>query len=228
MKQFVNIEHFSKWFEDRYFSNEVAYVKSLDQNVLMSTAYAENVLNLKPNCSIDESNLALILPEVIKLESRLIKHKRDGLVMEKLIIDGVPQITYWIKRQIMIGMTLYFLIEQSINGEFTLKQIISPPEKVKKVNYSLFVNFNEKEKSVLYLLGNDINIKTIAQTLNLTESTIRSYITIQIMPKLNDLGYLVVNREDVVKVAKTLKFNKEIPPKLVEKIKPLTLLLKSL
>ena len=48
------------------------------------------------------------------------------------------------------------------------------------------------------------------------------------MPKLNDLGYLVVNREDVVKVAKTLKFNKEIPPKLVEKIKPLTLLLKSL
>lgn len=228
MKQFVNIEHFSKWFEDRYFSNEVAYVKSLDQNVLMSTTYAENVLNLKPNCSIDESNLALILPEVIKLESRLIKHKRDGLVMEKLIIDGVPQITYWIKRQIMIGMTLYFLIEQSINGEFTLKQIISPPEKVKKVNYSLFVNFNEKEKSVLYLLGNDINIKTIAQTLNLTESTIRSYITIQIMPKLNDLGYLVVNREDVVKVAKTLKFDKEIPPKLVEKIKPLTLLLKSL
>lgn len=228
MKQFVNIEHFSKWFEDRYFSNEVAYVKSLDQSVLMSTAYAENVLNLKPNCSIDESNLALILPEVIKLESRLIKHKRDGLVMEKLIIDGVPQITYWIKRQIMIGMTLYFLIEQSINGEFTLKQIISPPEKVKKVNYSLFVNFNEKEKSVLYLLGNDINIKTIAQTLNLTESTIRSYITIQIMPKLNDLGYLVVNREDVVKVAKTLKFDKEIPPKLVEKIKPLTLLLKSL
>lgn len=228
MKQFVNIEHFSKWFEDRYFSNEVAYVKSLDQNVLMSTAYAENVLNLKPNCSIDESNLALILPEVIKLESRLIKHKRDGLVMEKLIIDGVPQITYWIKRQIMIGMTLYFLIEQSINGEFTLKQIISPPEKVKKVNYSLFVNFNEKEKSVLYLLGNDINIKTIAQTLNLTESTIRSYITIQIMPKLNDLGYLVVNREDVIKVAKTLKFDKEIPPKLVEKIKPLTLLLKSL
>ena len=228
MKQFGNIEHFSKWFEDRYFSNEVAYVKSLDQSVLMSTAYAENVLNLKPNCSIDESNLALILPDVIKLESRLIKHKRDGLVMEKLIIDGVPQITYWIKRQIIIGMTLYFLIEQSINGEFTLKQIISPPEKVKKVNYSLFVNFNEKEKSVLYLLGNDINIKTIAQTLNLTESTIRSYITIQIMPKLNDLGYLVVNREDVVKVAKTLKFDKEIPPKLVEKIKPLTLLLKSL
>lgn len=172
--------------------------------------------------------MALILPEVIKLESRLIKHKRDGLVMEKLIISGIPQITYWIKRQIMIGMTLYFLIEQSINGEFTLKQIISPSEKVKKVNYSLFVNFNEKEKSVLYLLGNDINIKTIAQTLNLTESTIRSYITIQIMPKLNDLGYLVVNREDVVKVAKTLKFDKEIPPKLVEKIKPLTLLLKSL
>ena len=228
MKQFVNIEHFQKWFDERYFSNEVAYVKSLDQNVLMSTTYAENVLNLKPNCSIDKSNLALILPEVIKLESRLIKHKRDGLVMEKLIIDGVPQITYWIKRQIIIGMTLYFLIEQSINGEFTLKQIISPPEKVKKVNYSLFVNFNEKEKSVLYLLGNDINIKTIAQTLNLTESTIRSYITIQIMPKLNDLGYLVVNREDVVKVAKTLKFDKEIPPKLVEKIKPLTLLLKSL
>jgi len=228
MKQFVNIEHFSKWFEDRYFSNEVAYVKSLDQNVLMSTTYAENVLNLKPNCSVGKSNLALILPEVIKLESRLIKHKRDGLVMEKLIISGIPQITYWIKRQIMIGMTLYFLIEQSINGEFTLKQIISPSEKVKKVNYSLFVNFNEKEKSVLYLLGNDINIKTIAQTLNLTESTIRSYITIQIMPKLNDLGYLVVNREDVVKVAKTLKFDKEIPPKLVEKIKPLTLLLKSL
>ncbi len=228
MKQFVNIEHFQKWFDERYFSNEVAYVKSLDQNVLMSTTYAENVLNLKPNCSVDKSNLALILPEVIKLESRLIKHKRDGLVMEKLIISGIPQITYWIKRQIMIGMTLYFLIEQSINGEFTLKQIISPSEKVKKVNYSLFVNFNEKEKSVLYLLGNDINIKTIAQTLNLTESTIRSYITIQIMPKLNDLGYLVVNREDVVKVAKTLKFNKEIPPKLVEKIKPLTLLLKSL
>ena len=228
MKQFVNIEHFQKWFDERYFSNEVAYVKSLDQNVLMSTTYAEKVLNLKPNCSVDKSNLALILPEVIKLESRLIKHKRDGLVMEKLIIDGVPQITYWIKRQIIIGMTLYFLIEQSINGEFTLKQIISPSEKVKKVNYSLFVNFNEKEKSVLYLLGNDINIKTIAQTLNLTESTIRSYITIQIMPKLNDLGYLVVNREDVVKVAKTLKFDKEIPPKLVEKIKPLTLLLKSL
>lgn len=228
MKQFVNIEHFQKWFDERYFSNEVAYVKSLDQNVLMSTTYAENVLNLKPNCSVDKSNLALILPEVIKLESRLIKHKRDGLVMEKLIISGIPQITYWIKRQIMIGMTLYFLIEQSINGEFTLKQIISPSEKVKKVNYSLFVNFNEKEKSVLYLLGNDINIKTIAQTLNLTESTIRSYITIQIMPKLNDLGYLVVNREDVVKVAKTLKFDKEIPPKLVEKIKPLTLLLKSL
>ena len=228
MKQFVNIEHFQKWFDERYFSNEVAYVKSLDQNVLMSTTYAENVLNLKPNCSVDKSNLALILPEVIKLESRLIKHKRDGLVMEKLIISGIPQITYWIKRQIMIGMTLYFLIEQSINGEFTLKQIIKKKKKVKKVNYSLFVNFNEKEKSVLYLLGNDINIKTIAQTLNLTESTIRSYITIQIMPKLNDLGYLVVNREDVVKVAKTLKFNKEIPPKLVEKIKPLTLLLKSL
>lgn len=228
MKQFVNIEHFNKWFEERYFSNEVAYVKSLDQNVLMGTAYAENVLNLKPNSSVIETNLALILPDVIKLENRLIKFKKDALVMEKLVIDGVPQITYWIKRQIMIGMTLYFLIEQSINGEFTLKQIISPQEKVKKVNYSLFVNFNEKEKSVLYLLGNDINIKTIAQTLHLTESTIRSYITIQIMPKLNDLGYLVANRDDVVKVAKTLKFNKEIPPKLVEMIKPLTMLLKSL
>ena len=140
MKQFVNIEHFQKWFDERYFSNEVAYVKSLDQNVLMSTTYAENVLNLKPNCSVDKSNLALILPEVIKLESRLIKHKRDGLVMEKLIISGIPQITYWIKRQIMIGMTLYFLIEQSINGEFTLKQIISPSEKVKKVNYNLLDN----------------------------------------------------------------------------------------
>lgn len=35
MKQFVNIEHFQKWFDERYFSNEVAYVKSLDQNVLM-------------------------------------------------------------------------------------------------------------------------------------------------------------------------------------------------
>lgn len=228
MKQFVDIQHFNIWFKERYFSNEIAYVKSLDQNVLMCTAHAEEVLNVKPNCSLVESNLALILPDVIKLESRLIKLKRDGLVMEKLVICGASQITYWVKRQIMIGAEIYIVVEQSINGEFALKQIINPPEKVKKVNYSLFVAFNEKEKSVLYLLGNDINIKTIAQTLHLTESTIRSYITTQIMPKLNDLGYLVVNRDDVVKVAKTLKLNKEIPSTLVEVIRPLTMLLKSI
>lgn len=228
MKSFADLKDFSDWFKDRYFSNEVAYVKSLDQIVLMGTSYAEEVLNIKPNTSVSESNLALILPDVVNLENQLIKQKKDALVMEKLIINGVPQITYWIKRQIMIGTTFYFLIEQSINGEFTLKQIISPQYKVKKVNYSLFVAFTENEKTVLYLLGNDINIRTIAQTLHLSESTIRSYITIQIMPKLNDLGYLVTNREDVIRVAKTLKLNKEIPSKLVEAIKPLTMFLKDL
>ncbi len=228
MKHFSDIQHFNEWFNNRYFGNEIAYVKSLDQIVLTGTKSAEEILNVRPNESILKSNLALILPDVVKLESRLIKHKKDALVMEKLIIDGISQITYWTKRQIMIGATICFLVEQSVNGEFTLKQIISPQDKAQKVNYSLFVALNEKEKSVLYLLSNDINVKTIAQTLYLTESTIRSYITNQIMPKLNDMGYLVNNREDVVQVAKTLNLDKEIPAKLVEIIKPLTMFLKGI
>lgn len=226
MKYFENLHKFKTWFGDRYFDDEAAYVKGTDQIVLISTKYAEESLNIAAGQNVDQSNLAVIVEDVVKLETKLIQQQEDGLVMEKLKLGDTTQLTYWVKRQIMIEDVLYFLIEQSMNGEFTLKNILKVKLPIKKISSTFEVKFTEIEKSILYLLANGFILSEVADVMCVADSTIRTHINRNIIPKFSDLGYQVTGREEVVQIAEKMQFHKTIPVMLLNFIKPKTLLLK--
>ena len=83
MQKFSSMAYAKKWFNNRYLDNEVAYIKSRDQMVVLNTKSASSKLKINSGTNIAESHLVLILDDIIELEKKLKKQKKDVLVMEK-------------------------------------------------------------------------------------------------------------------------------------------------
>ena len=70
MQNFSSITAVKKWFNNRYLDSEVAYIKSKDHMVLLSTKSASTELNISSGIRL------LISDDIITLEQKLLKYKK--------------------------------------------------------------------------------------------------------------------------------------------------------
>ena len=219
MQNFSSIRDVKKWFNNRYLDSEVAYIKSKDQMVLLSTKSANTELNIKSGTRL------LISDDIITLEQKLLKYKKDAVVME---IHN-SQIIYLAKHLIQIAEVEFILVETIPYSKFSLREIIKP-KAVKPVNYKARNQYNNqveflpREKEVMYLLVNNFTPTEIGEVLFLCSSTIRSYITFNIKSKLETLGYLVPDRKAMITIYKSLGYADTVPDGILKILKPTTII----
>lgn len=224
MQKFSSMAYAKKWFNNRYLDNEVAYIKSRDQMVVLNTKSASSKLKINSGTNIAESHLVLILDDIIELEKKLMRQKKDVLVMEKTQIGDTQQITYWTKSLIQIGKLSCLLIEQMPHNKFSLREIVKTkdvrPVKYKpKDQYNTRVEFTSREMDIMYLLSNNFSTTEIGEFLFLSPSTIRSYITGCVKTKLETLGYLIPDRKTMISIYKSLGYANKIPNGIFKTLK---------
>jgi len=220
MKYFKNEVDFRFWF-NRYFNDEIAYVKTTNHQVVFTTQLAISKLGLKPNINILEiDTFSSIKDEIIQIEDNMIATQKDALVIETLNLHNEVAVYCWIKKLVMIKNEIYILVEQSVAGELSARKLLFPTFKPAR-NYVRFeVTFSQQEQCILYFLGNNFTIEEIADILCITPGTVRSHVYMKIKRKFNLMGYEIYTREDIKRIAELLGYGRNMPSKIMKRIKP--------
>lgn len=228
MKYFKNQVDFKFWF-NRYFNDEMAYVKTINHEVVLTTQEAINKLGLKPNVNMLEIDaFRNIKDEIINVENNLIATQKDALVIETLNLYGEVIVYCWIKKLVMIKDEIYILAEQSVTGELCARKLLFPKFKPIR-NYVRFeVSFSPQEQCILYFLVNNFTTEETADILCITPGTVRSHIYSKIMKKLSLMGYEIYTKEEAAKVAELLGYGRNMPSKIMNRVKPTSQILYSL
>lgn len=232
MKTFININALHSWFFNRFFDEEIAYIKSLDQRILFATDKAQSILGISENLPINHTGTLVSDINVISgIEQNIISETKDVIMMEAWSINNEPEMLFWIKKALLVNDQIFFVVEKHINGDFSVKNLLHKkfPETRVERNYSMHTpKITEQEKAVLFLLINGLSTFEIAEILCVAEGTIRGHIYNKVTKKFQLMGYEVISRGEVIEVAKTLGYGNKLPIKLLPYFKTSTLLLKSI
>ncbi|AUR52110.1 LuxR C-terminal-related transcriptional regulator [Aquella oligotrophica] len=228
-----NFEHelaFAVWFSNRYFDDEVAYVKTLSHEIAFATLHTKETLGIKPKMNLlDNKSFTIIRDQIMQVDEILVKNMSDALVVESLLINGSIQIFYWTKKLIKIGCEIYMLVEQAITGELSAKKLLGNHFKPIPRYYSRHqVRFSNQEQCVMYLLANDFSIEEIASLLFITAGTVRTHVYSKIIRKLNMLGYEISNKEEASQLIELLGYGRNMPDKLLKSIRPSSYIVRNL
>lgn len=215
MRQFETFAIFQAWFNTRYFSDELAYFKSQEQEVLSVTNAVIGMLCLNVGSNLNQQyTLFSDIKDIAKLDRAVMQHD-SMIVNETWLTDNELEFLIWRKIPIMIENQIFILMEQynqvtiDIEPIFKLKQ--KPP--ITKYFSRFKVKITEQEKAILFLLILGLSTFQIAEILYIAEGTVRGHVYNKISFKFQQLGYEVVSRDDVIEVAKILNLNK-LPEKL--------------
>ncbi len=230
MRSFDHELAFAVWFSNRYFDDEIAYVKTQTHEVIFATSSAKEILGLKSKVSMLENNaFKPIKNQIIQIENSIIKNMKDAVVMESLVINGSIQIFYWTKKLIAIGNEIVILVEQTVTGELSAKKLLCNQFKPVSRNYSKHqVRFSIQEQCIMYLLANDFSIDEIASILFISPGTVRTHVYGKIIKKLNMLGYEIDNKDQASHIIEILGYGQNIPDKLLKTIQPSSFIVKNL
>ena len=220
MKYFKNEVDFKFWF-NRYFSDEMAYLKTINHQVVCATDSAIKTLKLRPNMNmLDSSTFKDVKEEIIKAEKSLLEARKDATVVEALDICGGIDIFCWNKKLITIKDCIYILVEQSAAGELSARKLLFPTFKPARNYVRVEVTFSQQEQCILYFLGNNFTIEEIADVLCITPGTVRTHVYMKIKKKFNLMGYEIYTREDIKRIAELLGYGRNMPSKIMKRVKP--------
>lgn len=227
MRSFENFKTFNAWFSVRYFEDEVAYLKGVDQQILFMTTAAAGLLKLC--CHESLAKKCSNIEDLIKLDHRLITEEYDALVMENILPES-NEFLYWVKRRIAIQGSIYLLVEKTVGRNLSVNNIIKTRDSSfestvrETVRDSVPVKFSTRESEILYLLASDVPVAEIAKIFCVEESTIRTHINRKIMTKFETMGFICANREDVVMLAKQLGWQNKLPKPLMKRMPQIMLI----
>ena len=230
MRNFDHELAFAVWFSNRYFDDEVAYVKTLSHEITFATSHAKEILGIKPKTSLLENkSFAVIKDQITQVDEILVKNMSDAVVMESLLLNESIQIFYWAKKLISIAGEIHMLVEQTVTGELSAKKLLGNQFKSVTRNYSRHqVRFSNQEQCVMYLLANDFSIEEIASLLFITAGTVRTHVYSKIIRKLNMLGYEISNKEEASQLIELLGYGRNMPDKLLKSIRPSSYIVRNL
>lgn len=225
MKDFKNKNDFKFWF-DRYFSDEMAYVMSLSNKIIFTTDKAQEVLGIKNNTYLfDKSEFKQIEDEITKINNLLLNTKRDMMIVEALKFSIGTRVFCWKKKLVRIEGVLYIMVEETVNGAFSIKNLFYKQKHIVKNPSKFKVKFTQQHQCIMYLLANDFSVEMIAEILFISKGTVRTHIYINIINKLNTLGYEVNNIDSTIEILKRLGYGKQIPDKLMKRVQPISYIL---
>ena len=231
MKTFINTNELHNWFSNRFFDDEIAYIKTIDQRILFATDRAQSILGISENLLINYTgSLVSDIDVISEIEQGIINETKDVIMMEAWSINNEPEMLFWIKKALQVNDQILFVVEKHINGDFSVKNLLHKkfPEIRIERNYSMHTpKITEQEKAVLFLMINGLSTFEIAEILCVAEGTIRGHIYNKVTKKFQMMGYEVISRSDVIEVARILGYGKKLPMKLLPYFKTNTLLLKS-
>lgn len=222
MRQFETFAIFQAWFNIRYFSGELAYLKSQEQEVISVTSTAIDMLYLNIGSNLNQQyTLFSDIKDIAKLDSVVLQHD-SMIVNETWLVNNELEFLIWRKIPIMIENQIYILVEQYNQVNIDVQSIFKLKQKQKRPitkHFSRFkVKITEQEKAILFLLILGLSTFQIAEILYIAEETVRGHVYNKISFKFQQLGYEVMSRDDVIEVAKILNLNK-LPEKLEQYFK---------
>jgi len=220
MKYFKNEVDFRFWF-NRYFNDEIAYVKTLTQEVVFVTKDAIMTLGIKLRANLlEQPAFIAIKKQIINVDNLLVKNTEDAVVMETLLLNGSLKVFCWNKKLVMIDNQLHILVEQTVTGELSVKKLFGNQFKQSRNLARHQIRFRDQELCIMYLMANNFTIEKIAETLFIAPATVRAHLYNKIVKKLNALGYEVYGRLDTVELLEQLGYGKTMPNKLLQLVKP--------
>ena len=132
------------------------------------------------------------------------------------------QVFCWKKKLVRIEGDLYIMVEETVNGAFSIKSLFYKQKCIVK-NYSKHeVKFTQQHQCIMYLLANDFSVEMIAETLFISPGTVRTHVYGKIIKRLNTLGFEVDNIYSTVELLKRLGYGKQIPDKLMKRVQPVS------
>jgi hypothetical protein len=228
--KFKSKSEFLNWVSARYLSDEIAYVKNINQEIIFATSLAMSKLNIISGQRLyDCTALIANVTDIIKIEELIIKNNSKMVVVENWHQGSIPKILMWTKRHIIIDDQNYFLIEEYINSNFAIKKLLinSTAKVTNHLDNNLLDTFTHKEKIILYLLIHNFSITEIATYLFISNSTIKTYLYRHIASKFKNYGFEISSKEQITKVATLLGFGIQVPEELFNKLLTITLALNS-
>lgn len=214
------------WFSNRIFDDDICYIKSIQQDVLIASPSAAT-LNIYDNEHLDTSLIMSNIEEVISLDSQLINDQKSGLAYELWLLDR-PRMLYWEKHLLCVGRNFYIFQElhpavdtsnRSIFGAITVRRDFHYPN----IKYK----FTEKELAIMYLLIHGMTIKQVAELMFISAGTVKGHVWDKIRIKFMNLGFDVPSKDLVVEVGCILGMGDVMPSILIPKIKTSTKFIKT-
>ncbi len=165
---------FLNWVSQRYLNNELAYAKNMNQEIIYATNLAMSKLGIISGQSLHDCP-ALIADskDIIKIDESIRHSNTNTVVIENWYQESIPKVLMWTKRPIIVNNEHYFLVEEYISNNFTVKKILTNSQtKVKNyLDKSLLDKFTNKEKTICYLLIHGFTTAEIATHLFVSNST---------------------------------------------------------
>lgn len=219
MKMFKTSTEMKSWFNQRLLDDDISYIKTLDQRIIVASTSARQQLNIYDGEMLDTSLIMSNVDEVANIDKKLIDGKLNGVSYELWSLES-PRMLYWNKRLITVGNEVLILQELHPSVDTSTRSIIGAITVNRVFNYAhVKEKFTEKERAIMYLLIHGLSVKQVAEIMFVSPGTIKGHLWDKIRIKFMNLGYDVVAKEQVIEVGCLAGMGDVIPSILISKIK---------
>lgn len=226
MKTFTSIENMLEWFNDRCFDDDIAFIKSIDQQILISTEVAKSTFNIYPNQYLDASLLMSDIDEVVEVDNELLNSSQNGVVYELWSLER-PKLLYWNKRLVCTNNQVFIIQELHPSVDTSNRSIVGAISVRRDFSYAgVKEKFTEKERAIMFLLIHGLSVKQVADVMFVSPGTIKGHLWDKIRPKFMNLGYDVPSKDLVIEVACTAGMGDVMPTALIPRVKITTKIIK--
>lgn len=225
MKSFNSIKEMVSWFNSRLFDDDIAFIKNLNQDVIVATD-AANVLNVFSGEKLDTSLVLSSIDEISKVDQEMIAKKESGLVYELWTFER-PQLLYWNKRILCVEDQYFILQELHPSVDYNARSLVGVINIKRNWHHKdVKEKFTEKERAILYLFIHGFNKKQVAEALFISDGTVKANFYNRIRNKFLNLGFDVPTKELVIEIASLLGMGDVMPSILIPKVHPTTKIIK--
>lgn len=219
MKIFNTNTEMKLWFNQRLLDDDISYIKTIDQRIIVASAGARQQLNIYDGELLDTSLIMSNVDEVAHIDKRLVDGQFSGVSYELWSLES-PRMLYWNKRLIAVGKELFILQELHPSVDTSTRSIIGAITVNRAFNYAhVKEKFTEKERAIMYLLIHGLSVKQVAEVMFVSPGTVKGHLWDKIRIKFMNLGYDVVAKEQVIEVGCLVGMGNVMPSILISKIK---------
>lgn len=226
MKKFTSVAQMQEWFNGYIFDDDISYIKSIDQQIIVSSVSAQQNLGIYNGEYLDTSLLMSNIDEVASLDREIIAEQVSGLVYELWLLER-PRLLYFNKRLIQVGGDFYILQQLHPSVDMSNRSIIGAITVRRDFNYAdVKEKFTEKERAIMYLLIHGLSVKQVAEIMFISPGTVKGHLWDKIRLKFMNLGYDVPSKDLVIEVACLAGMGDVMPTALIPRIKQTSKLIK--